>query len=53
MHLIFPLSFGLASDPASAALSGLARERPLPAPSALHPSGSEANALRRHSVNRP
>jgi len=33
--------------------SSLAREQPLPALSALHPSGLRTNAFRRHSVNRP
>jgi hypothetical protein len=53
MRPIHPLPFGLIRNPASAALSSLAREQPLPALSALHPSGLRINAFRRHSVSTP
>ena len=53
MRPILPLPFGLAPNPASAALSRLAMEPPLPARSALHPSGLGANAIRRLIENGP
>ncbi len=53
MRPIRPLPFGLRPKPASAALAGLAMEQPLPAPSALHPSGLGRNAIRRLNENRP
>ena len=53
MRPIPAFPFGLAPHPASAALSGLAKGSPLASPSALQPSGWDANAIRRLNENRP
>ena len=47
------LPFGLRRNPASAALSGLAKGSPLASPSALQPSGLRLNAIRRLTANTP